>query len=972
MQNFHKKYDYNILVNSKISDSNYINDNKLNENSVLAITPPISLNWKIHNWHAYMLFFFDAYIKSLVSKWFNISQFVFFDNWWIKTYSKTCLEKENKFSSEELPLLKINNKINELNNNSLSEIFLQLDKLWFSNFSKKNIYNKSPLYTRYLRNCFLELYEKWFISKKWEVVNWSVKSNSVLSNSELTYKSENEKIYNIRYFIEWKWDSIIIQTNRPETIFSDVAILVNPKDRRYKKYIWKNVLIPIINKPIPIFADDIVDTLDWTWNLRLNPAHFHVPNNLLEKHKLSFSWYSVNKDWYFTELSWEFSWQKMLDIFWNFIRTLDEIWNLESISDKVDFVPYWTVFWDKILNLYSEEWFVDLSYGKDLYLEDNWNLDISIVWNVDKNDFLNSDYNYCISRNVPSWLKMPVWKSVEWEDYLFNEDNVIIENWKNKVLSMIIFNLIADWLLKNDFNIESLINVLFENSFDSSKKRFIELYLDIYKLERPDLIDECKQIDKILSEYDKNWIEIAWDLFFSYLDNSSNIIQVWDLYRFVFNCNNSKSNNLIREEIYFDNWFINSIILLFSKKYFNINNYVLYTWDDTINKWISRIIWVSNILLTEKVSMNVISNNLLYDKNWNKVSRSLYNWINPIDYVNKFWLDNFRLATLSTNNKSLNFINDDRSYYYDRFLNKFWNVARFINVNIIWLNNVTIDNDLLISDIISNKDKLSDFDIWILNRFIDYIKNYNECFATLSLSDNLDDLINLLWNDFSDTYLELIKFNWSEYTNKVLILLLWFSIKLLNPYAPVVSEKLWELFSFDWSIYELKSLIDFDIWILNSKVSVLMDIISSILKLRKKLWIKSHEWIDIFINWSSVINDYILDNKEILSNITWARKIDFINSNCFPEWFTINSIWEVNLWIKLVKELSNKDKLIYLEKKLEDKNQLLQSLRNLITNQWFIDSSSEATVLEKTKQIKEIKLEIEEINLEINKIRMKI
>lgn len=89
-------------------------------------------------------------------------------------------------------------------------------------------------------------------------MNRSPGAQTVVSDLEVEYKEVESKLYYIRYFIEGKGDSITIATTRPETIFADVAIAVHPKDRRYKKFVGKQVLIPIVNRPIPVIADESV------------------------------------------------------------------------------------------------------------------------------------------------------------------------------------------------------------------------------------------------------------------------------------------------------------------------------------------------------------------------------------------------------------------------------------------------------------------------------------------------------------------------------------------------------------------------------------------------------------------------------------------------------------------------------------------------------------------------------------------
>ena len=112
--------------------------------------------------------------------------------------------------------------------------------------------------SRAVRKAFRTLYDKEKIYQDTYMVNRSPGANTVVSDLEVNHKEEKSTMYYIRYFVEGKGDSITVATVRPETIFADVAVAVHPKDRRYKKRIGKNVLIPIVNRAIPVIADERV------------------------------------------------------------------------------------------------------------------------------------------------------------------------------------------------------------------------------------------------------------------------------------------------------------------------------------------------------------------------------------------------------------------------------------------------------------------------------------------------------------------------------------------------------------------------------------------------------------------------------------------------------------------------------------------------------------------------------------------
>lgn len=91
------------------------------------------------------------------------------------------------------------------------------------------------------------------------MVNYSPKLESVISDIEVEMEEVTEKMYYVTYFVAGTDKELLIATTRPETMLGDQAVAVHPKDKRYKKLIGKNVILPIVNKEIPIIADEMVD-----------------------------------------------------------------------------------------------------------------------------------------------------------------------------------------------------------------------------------------------------------------------------------------------------------------------------------------------------------------------------------------------------------------------------------------------------------------------------------------------------------------------------------------------------------------------------------------------------------------------------------------------------------------------------------------------------------------------------------------
>ncbi|MDA7810506.1 valine--tRNA ligase [Flavobacteriaceae bacterium] len=133
---------------------------------------------------------------------------------------------------------------------------------------------------------FVDLFEKNLIYKGNRMVNWDPQAKTTLSNEEVIYEEVQSKIFYIKYKISNSSETISVATTRPETIFGDTAIAVNPSDERYLKLKGKKAIIPILNKEIPIITDDYVDLEFGTGCLKVTPAHSENDKIIGDKHNL--------------------------------------------------------------------------------------------------------------------------------------------------------------------------------------------------------------------------------------------------------------------------------------------------------------------------------------------------------------------------------------------------------------------------------------------------------------------------------------------------------------------------------------------------------------------------------------------------------------------------------------------------------------------------------------------------------------
>lgn len=141
-----------------------------------------------------------------------------------------------------------------------------------------------------VKEVFVKLYEKDLIYKGKYIVNWCPRCQSAISDVETDYETENSNLWEISYSLKNEQGAIVVATTRPETIYGDVAIAVNPTDYKYKDLIGKTVIIPLTGREIPIIADEYVDKHYGTGALKITPAHDPNDYEVAKRHGLRPIW----------------------------------------------------------------------------------------------------------------------------------------------------------------------------------------------------------------------------------------------------------------------------------------------------------------------------------------------------------------------------------------------------------------------------------------------------------------------------------------------------------------------------------------------------------------------------------------------------------------------------------------------------------------------------------------------------------
>lgn len=165
-------------------------------------------------------------------------------------------------------------------------ILEQLKKLGCSCDWDRTRFTMEPKLSQQVIESFVDLYNKGLIYRGYRMVNWDPEAKTNISDEEVIFKEQNGKLYYLKYQVEGSEEFLTVATTRPETIFGDVAICINPNDERYTHLKGKNVIVPIVNRVIPIIEDDYVDIEFGTGALKITPAHDVNDYEIGQKHNL--------------------------------------------------------------------------------------------------------------------------------------------------------------------------------------------------------------------------------------------------------------------------------------------------------------------------------------------------------------------------------------------------------------------------------------------------------------------------------------------------------------------------------------------------------------------------------------------------------------------------------------------------------------------------------------------------------------
>lgn len=269
--------------------------------------------------------------------------------------------------------------------------------------------------SRAVLEAFVKLYDEGLIYRGEYLVNWCPESQSAVSDLEVDQKEVNGNLWHFRYPLSDNSGFVEVATTRPETMLGDTAVAVNPNDERYKNLIGKTLTLPIMNREIPIIADELVDPSFGTGCVKVTPAHDLNDFQMGKRHNLPFI-NIMNKNGALNENADEFQGQDRFVARKNVVARLEADGVLVKVEDYKHTVPYSERGKVPVEPLLSTQWFVKIRPLADNALQflDNQNSPNFVPqrWSKVYRDWLVKLEDWCISRQLWWGHQIPAWYAV--------------------------------------------------------------------------------------------------------------------------------------------------------------------------------------------------------------------------------------------------------------------------------------------------------------------------------------------------------------------------------------------------------------------------------------------------------------------------------------------------------------------------------------------------------------------------------
>ncbi|VFP81142.1 Valine--tRNA ligase [Buchnera aphidicola (Cinara kochiana kochiana)] len=928
-----KNYNFSIIekkiqkfCKNNQNSCNHDNKNKIKNNNFCIMVPPPNITGYLHMGHAFQQTIMDVLIRYYRMSGKNTLLQMGTDHAGIATQmivERHLLKKEGKnknlYSRKEFI-----DKIFDWKKKSESIMFNQIKRLGHLINWDKVRFTLDSDFSIAVRKVFIMLYKDGLIYRKKKLVYWDPKLQTVVSDLEVENRIGNNTMWYIEYLLTYDCNrvkfinkkKIVVATTRPETLLGDTALAVHPDDIRYKKYIGCFVIVPIINRIIPIISDVSIDISKGTGCMKVTPAHDFNDYDIGQRNKLPMINIFTKNAKILNKLNIFDHAGKKTKIFHSFVpedlRSLDRfvvrkkillilktIGLLKKSIVCTNSVPYGdrsgVILEPKLTN----QWYLSTKSLSSVAINAVKEKKIVFVPKQYTNMFLswmNNIQDWCISRQLWWGHQIPVWYDLQDNIYVGENEKSIRQE----------YSLNKDIILNQDPDV-------LDTWFSSSLWTFAGLGWPINK-------------KKISMFHPTDILVCGFDIIFFWI---ARMIMI------TMHIIKDKHGN---SQIPFKTVYVTGLIrdedgLKMSKSHGNVLDPL------------DMIDGISLIELIKKRTKNLINNKTSKIVKINTI-KNFPNGISThsVDAVR------YTFISLATMSRNINW-NMNRLKGYQNFCNKIWHASRFVIKNV--KNNIyrkkNIPTLLL--------------DQWIYIKFNNVIKKYHN-FIKLFRFDLLSVLLyKFIWNTFCDQYLEMIKpilqfgldYEKKEIKN-TLLNILGSLLLIIHPIMPFITTYIWNILcklnaEFNSNIF-LNSFPQYNIAFCNRYIIEFMSwfkkIISILRCIRVDTRVRHTKLLTVYLkNISFTQRIFLHENNFLLKKIAYLNGLIEIADLDNRSSYIMRVIDNVEIFILIDSQFNINIELNRINRKIISINKKIQEIRFLLLNKNFLNKAPSCFISEK-------------------------
>jgi len=765
-----------------------------------------------------------------------------------------------------------------------------------------------------VREVFVRLFEEGLIYRDHRLINWCPRCHTALSDLEVEHEELDGRLTYIRYPFADGSGYIVVATTRPETMLGDTAVAVHPDDPRYRKYIGKMIKLPLTKREIPVVADERVDPEFGTGAVKVTPAHDFNDEEIAKSQNPPLQFIKViDDDGKMTEAAGKryagldrYECRKLV------LEDLKELDLIEKEQKHRHSVGH-CYRCKTIIEPYSTaQWYVNVKGLAEEALKAVKNGDIRIIpegWANSYYAWMENIKDWCISRQIWWGHQIPVWycpycKTEEGQhqgDLIFVRFYKPVESGGEKIQSGTYTELRLRGISPEEI-------IKFANT--------IEIDQSVRALCSRDDLEACPHCG---------------------------------------------STELLRDPDVLDTWFSSALwpfsTLGWPEKTEDLATFyptsVLITGFDILFFWVARMIMMGLKFMEDVPFRDVYIHALVRDSKGQKMSKSKGNVIDPLIMIDKYGADAFRfsLAAFAAQGRDIKF-SEDRVEGYKNFINKLWNASKFILMN--------IPEGFSFQQ--SPEKWIDDLDItgrWILSRLSKTTQDVQEALEQYRFNDAASSVYQFVWHEFCDWYIELAKpvlysdgeTSKKSATRQCLLYTLDNILRLLHPFMPFVTEKIWQSLPHTEGSIMVKSYpyynerdrdVEYD-------MDIVMDAIGGIRSIRGELNIAPSKELDVILRPDDEHSERILrENSIYISKMAKTSSIQIAQDAQAGKGIATSVREHVEVYIPLEGLLDVDTELSRLNKDLKKVSQNIMNLEKKLLNEDFI-SKAPKEVVEKEK-----------------------